>query len=81
MGLEQEANDMGLSPSEINVQLAFFKREMNGNYSSYWNAIKSYKDVDSVSDEFFSHIEVGRPGSEGVRRQYSNKIYDQMSTF
>jgi peptidoglycan hydrolase-like protein with peptidoglycan-binding domain len=79
-GLQSEANVMGLSVSDINAQFAYFRKEMNGAYSTPWNNIKSYNSVNSVSDEFLNKIEVAGGGTN-ARRGYSNTIYNQFYSF
>ena len=79
-GLQSEANTMGLSVSDINAQFSYFRKEMNGTYSTPWNRIKSYNSVNSVSDEFLDNIEVAGVGPN-ARRGFSNTIYNLFYSF
>lgn len=79
-GLQSEANTMGLSVSDINAQFSYFRKEMNGTYSTPWNRIRSYNSVNAVSDEFLNNIEVAGVGLN-ARRGFSNTIYNLFYSF
>jgi len=81
-GLQTESNTMSLSVSDINAQLAFLRNELTGSYSSTWNSIVGYGNVNSVSDAFYYNFEGGSSSSVAIARQnFSNTIYNSFYSF
>lgn len=56
-GLMNMAYSMGSSVSDLNVQFAYMKAEMEGYYADYWNSIKASKSIDDVTRIFWEKIE------------------------
>lgn len=73
-GLESTASDMGLSTGDINAQLAFFRKESQGDYRTAWNSFLNTGTVDSATDVFRNEFEQTSDG-ESLRKEAANKAY------
>ena len=78
-GLLNEAIQMGLDVSDLNAQLAFFRKEMLRDYSGTWNKIKKAATVQDASDIFLEKIEKPKIRNYAQRREYSDIIYAAFS--
>lgn len=79
--LQKTAKDMGLSVSDLNAQLATFRKEITSTRKDYWSkalAKSSYRDV---SDKFLENVENPKIKNYAERREYSKKIYDALKSF
>lgn len=81
-GLQNMAKNMGLSVSNLNVQLAFFRDEMlnDGYYKSKWEKVQAAKTVKDTSDAFLEYIENPEIPNYKERTKYSRIIYNNMKT-
>ena len=86
-GLQSKANELGLSVSDLNAQLAYFKQEMtstvNGNtyYKKLWEEhVINQTSVQDTCDAFRQYIE-GSSGSVVTRRNNAEAIYAAFSAF
>ena len=75
-GLLNKANEMGISVTDINAQLAYFRTELTGLYSKAWSSINESKSVDGASDIFLQEIENPARPNLIQRREYAQKFYD-----
>ena len=83
-GLLNMSNSMRIDASDINAQLAYFRKEMTetiaglANYPSAWNEIKAATSYSSACDIFLEKIESPRNPNYSQRRAYSAIIYNAM---
>ncbi len=75
-GLLDTANSMNSNVSDINVQLAYLKQEMENNCKSSWDKIKSSSSVNEACDIFLVDIENPEEKNYDTRRKYAQAIYD-----
>lgn len=83
-GLQDMASAMELSESDINAQLAYFRKEMttsfNGlNYVDHWDNLKETTDYIEVCDLFMEKIESPKVLNYTERRNFANIIYNNMN--
>ncbi|MDE6312438.1 MAG: peptidoglycan-binding protein [Lachnospiraceae bacterium] len=78
--LQKKAKNMGLSVSNLNAQLAFFREEMltGSDFKDAWQDIKSATTVKEASDIFLKRIENPRYKNYAERRKYGRTIYKIM---
>lgn len=81
-GLQNMAKNMGLSVSNLNVQLAYFRYEMlnNSYYKPKWEKVTVAKTVKDTSDAFLREIESPGDLNYKERTKYSRIIYNKMKT-
>lgn len=81
-GLQNMAKNMGLSVSNLNVQLAYFRYEMlySNDYKKKWEEVTAAKTVKDTSDAFLREIESPRKLNYKERTKYSRIIYNNMKT-
>lgn len=75
---------MGLEISDLNAQLAYFRKEMTTNFDGVycvadWNVIKNMDDYLEVCDYFMEKIEIPNVFNYEVRRNYADIIYEIMN--
>lgn len=82
-GLLKTAKEMGLSVSNLNAQLAWFRKEMETNkqYTSGWKEICNAKKAREASDIFLEKIEEAGKRNYADRRKYSRIIFYKMKKF
>lgn len=80
-GLKDMAKNMGLSVSNINAQLAWFREEMETTFSKSWKKICNATKAKKASDIFLEEIENPRVKNYAERRKYSRIIYYKMKKF
>lgn len=84
-GLEEMAGTMGLEVSDINAQLAYFRKEMTTNfnnlyYTEPWERLKNTDNYIDVCDLFMEEIEQPDTLNYSERRAYANTIYTIMNS-
>lgn len=85
-GLLSKANELGISVSNLNAQLAFLKQELtssvagNDYYKRLWDNIKGLDSVEGICDAFRANIE-GTDGDIQARRNYSTAIFNAFGAF
>ncbi len=77
-GLLDQAEEMDLSYTDINAQLAYFRSEMCGEFATVWNQIKNTATAAEVSDIFLREIENPEVKNYDERQDTSNTIYAQL---
>ena len=75
-GLKNMSDYLGLEIGNINVQLAYFKEEMQEVYSEAWNQIKHTYNYSTVSDIFLDEIESPLVSNYEERREFASIIYE-----
>lgn len=82
-GLNNMAKSMKLSVSNVNVQLAYFRKEMttDSTYKEAWKEICNKKMAKDVSDIFLDKIERAGKKNRKERRNYASIIYHKMKNF
>lgn len=74
-GLLDMAGIMGSSVSDMNVQLAYMREELNTDFKTSWESLKQQKTYQGACSLFQNAIEMSPSGS-GDRMNWSKKIYD-----
>ncbi len=82
-GLEDMAKNMNLSVSNLNVQFAYFRKEMTTepDYKGTWQKICNAETAKEASDIFLTDIENPRVKNYTTRRKYGSIIYHKMKKF
>ena len=80
-GLQNTANSMGLSVSDINAQLAYIRSEATGSYSSAWNSFKNGGSVGNMTEIFYNRFEQANDGTADKRKGYANTIFNYLSNY
>lgn len=80
-GLTSTADSMGLAVSDINAQLAYFRKEMTTDFKSAWTKIKAATSYNNASDIFLEEIEKPAVYNYNERRGYSQTIYNALKSF
>lgn len=82
-GLNNMAKSMKLSVSNINVQFAYFRKEMTTDptYAKPWQEICNTEKAKDVSDIFLEKIERAGKKNRTDRRNYARTIYYKMKKF
>lgn len=80
-GLKSMAGSMGLDVSDINAQLAYFRKEMTSDFKSAWSKIKAATSYNDVSDIFLEKIEQPEKNNYDARRGYSKTVYDNLKSY
>lgn len=80
-GLQETAKKMKLSVSNLNAQLAWFRKEMEGACASAWQKICKAKKAREASDIFLEEIESPTIKNYTERKKYSRIIYYKMKKF
>lgn len=75
-GLKDMASDMEKSVSDVDVQLAYFKKEMTSDFKKPWNKIKEATTVKESCDIFLEDIEMPAELNYKTRESYANTIYN-----
>lgn len=77
------ANSMQLKVSNLNAQLAFFRKEMetDPDFVKSWKKICEAKKARDVSDIFLRDIENPTVKNYAKRREYSKIIFYKMKKF
>ena len=80
-GLIIMANTMGSSLSDLNVQFAYMKLEMERDNAEPWNRIKASKSIDDVTRIFLKDIE--RPSDDDLdpRLTNANIVYNALMSY
>lgn len=78
-GLLQASYSLSSSVSDINVQLLYMRIESTSLLKSEWDTLKTKKTVAEASDHFYNELEGPDDETDGIRRNYSNTIYNVMS--
>ena len=79
--LKKTADEMGLSVSDINAQLATIWKEVESTRVKDWKAVLAKSSYNDVSDIFLDKIERPRDKPYAKRRSSSKKIYDALKNF
>lgn len=79
-GLKDMAKTMNLDVSDINAQLAFFKKEMKSNYKNTWKKICNSDSYEDVTKLFLDEIEIPRVDNYKERCKYSATIFKYMKS-
>lgn len=81
-GLLGMANQMGTKVSDINAQLAYFRKEMTElEWSASWKSIASAQSVNEACDTFLEKVEQPDVLNYSQRRTYANKFYNCFKYF
>ena len=82
-GLKDMAKNMNLSVSNLNVQLAYFRKEMTTepDYKEAWKEICNVKTAKEASDIFLDKIENPKVKNYSTRRKFASIIYPRMRNF
>ena len=83
--LKNMANTMGLDVSDINAQLAYFRKEMTTNFNNLyfvnsWNSLKETTSYIDACDVFLEEIEMPKKLNYDERREFATIIYNAMTT-
>ena len=79
--LNNEMKTFDVSVSDMNVQLAYFRKEMNTDCSKSWNTIKNSNDITTSTKVFCNEIEMPNASEAhlDLRLSYANEIYNIMA--
>lgn len=77
-GLLDMSKSMNSSTSSLSVQLAYFRYEMEKQYTSSWKKIKNASSYSAASDIFLEEIEKPAVKNYDQRREYAKQIYNCM---
>lgn len=79
-GLLNQAKSMGLQCSDLNAQLAYFRKEMNtaSLYKNQWTEFQNKKTLNDATDYFLDEIENPDENNFQERRGFANTIYQFM---
>lgn len=76
-GLQNTASSMGLSVSDINAQMAYFREEAEGDYNSAWNSFLLTNTIDGATNTFREYFEQ-TPNGADERREFANIVYNTL---
>lgn len=79
--LKNTASGMGLQVSDLNAQLATFRKEIESTRTPEWKKVLANSSYSEVSDTFLEQIEKPTYYNYAERRAYSKEIYSALSAF
>lgn len=71
---------MDLDVSDLNAQLAFFRKEMKNGYKKPWKEICNSDSYDEVTEIFLNKIEIAEIRNLTTRSKYSATILKYMKS-
>ena len=75
---KKTADEMGLSVSDLNAQLATIRKEVESTRVSDWKKVLAKSSYNDVTDAFLDNIEVAGVKHRAERKGYSKQIYDAL---